>query len=98
MKYPKSVLIKDTVYDIVFVKKMRHKTRSGGLGITYGICDPSEAKILISKGIGKKKTLETLIHELLHAFEAEYDVDIPHRLVYRLEKPILDFLINNSLI
>jgi hypothetical protein len=37
----------------------------------------------------------TFCHEVLHAIEHEYEIVIPHRLVYLLEAPIERFVVDN---
>lgn len=38
---------------------------------------------------------ETLVHELGHAFEMDFGLTIPHKLIEALEKPIVQFLMSN---
>ena len=80
--YPKQIQIGDAIYKIKFV------ARIGNSRTTLGICDPSDYIIRIKKGMTKEETFATLIHELLHAFEAEYDINISHKAVYQLEQAI----------
>ncbi len=60
-----------------------------------GLCDPEKRVIYIRLGQPHSETFNTFIHEVLHAFEAEYDVDVPHETVYTLERALSDFLLTN---
>jgi len=87
-KYPKKLLIGDNEYRIVFVDRIE--------GVdTLGMCDPETNVIFIKNKLSDEERFNTLCHEILHAFEFEYDLDIPHKHIYALEKPILEFLLNN---
>ena len=37
--------------------------------------------------------LRTFIHEYLHAVEHEYDLKIPHKMIYELEKPLSSMVV-----
>lgn len=86
---PKTLVIGETVWDVKMVKKVP------GAKEAVGLCDNDNKEILIVKGQGRYETLKTLIHEILHSFEYEYNLDIDHRLIYALEEPILAFLVDN---
>ncbi len=86
-QYPKSVIIKDEEYKIRFVRKLGPKT--------FGECDPETREIRIRFGQGREETLKTMIHELFHAIEFEYDLKIKHRLIHNLEEPLFLFLLSN---
>jgi hypothetical protein len=86
---PRTILVGDTVWDVRFVRRiLEDKT-------AVGQADFDEKEILICLGIGKKEQAKTLIHELLHAFECEYKINLPHELIYKLEEPIYRFLCDN---
>lgn len=57
-----------------------------------GICNGLTKTIIIKSNLSDRQTLETLIHELLHAICFEFDVRIPHKLIYALEAPIIRIL------
>ena len=90
--YPKCIVVNDNVWDVRFVRRI-----PGEDPFTSGLCDPSEQTIYIKMGQSPEERLKTFLHELLHIFEAEYKIDIPHRLVHRLEDPFARFLIDNYL-
>lgn len=48
----------------------------------------SDGKIRLATGMETLEAYETLWHELLHSIEYEYEIKIPHELIYKLEKPL----------
>lgn len=86
---PRTVVVRDAVWDVRFVRSIREDKTA------VGQADFDEKEILICLGIGKKEQAKTLIHELLHAFECEYQIALPHDLIYKLEEPIYRFLCDN---
>jgi hypothetical protein len=90
---PRTVVVGETVWDIRFVRKIDDK-RSAGKE-TVGLCNDDDKEICVRLGIGKREQAKTLIHELLHALEFEYQISIPHELVYKLEEPIYRLLCDN---
>jgi hypothetical protein len=87
--YPKTLNIGDEVYTVKFVRKFKDRR-------TVGECDSSAKEIRIKTGQGPSETLKTFLHEVMHAlFEFEHDVNIPHKLIYKLEAPISQFLRDN---
>lgn len=87
--YPKQLHIGTEIYRIKFVRTFKEKD-------TLGECDPEAKEIRILCGQKPEDTLATLIHEVCHALlEFEHDIEIKHKLIYALEKPILQFLRDN---
>ncbi len=95
MKYPKRLKIGDRYYRIRFVKSIRGCNKPIGQGAIVGLCDPNKYEILIKIGMSDDETTKTLIHELGHCFENEYDINISHKAVYQLEEAMFDFLVAN---
>ena len=95
MKLPEFLLIGDSIWSVKLVRKIdypRHKVR-----ITVGLADPETCVISLKKSLSTEDKLEYFVHELIHALDHEYDLNIPHKLVYKLQKPIADFLRANFL-
>lgn len=86
---PKTLVIGNNVYDVMMVKRIAHSKDA------LGECDGANKEIYIVRGQGRYETLKTLIHEILHAFEFEYKLNIEHSLIYKLEEPILSFFCDN---
>ena len=95
--YPRELLVGDAVYKIRFVRKIDEggKVPEGSDLEVVGLCDPSEKEILILQGLDPLERFKALIHELLHAIEFEHDIEMAHALIYKLEEPIAQLLIEN---
>lgn len=82
--------VRDETYQIRYIRKFDDKK-------TMGECDPSKREIRIKTGLTPKQRFRTLIHEILHALEFEYDLDLKHKLVYDLEMPLYRLFKDNFL-
>jgi hypothetical protein len=93
MKIPAKIRIKARVsYQVVWTECIRDDET------TLGLCDPETRMIYLKMGQSETETIKSLIHEVLHAIEAEHDTPIPHRVVYTLEEGIFKMLKLNGLI
>lgn len=90
---PRTLMVGDSVWEIRFVRKMPHGNAKDKN--TVGMCCDDDKEICVRLGIGKREQAKTLIHELLHALEFEYQISIPHELIYKLEEPIYRLLCDN---
>lgn len=81
--------VNGSVYTIYFRRKIKHHLR--------GLCHGDTKSIDIALGMDMHETLSTVVHELLHAIEFENDFHIPHHVIYKLEKPLLQFILDNYL-
>lgn len=86
---PKHILVGNETYDIVFKKTV------DGDDTVFGSCDSGEKEIVIKIGLNPIDRAETLIHEIMHALEFEYNLDIPHALIHKLERPIRKLITDN---
>lgn len=93
--YPKEILVGDSFYKIKFVRRICHAATGTDMQ-TLGTCCPDDKEILILQGLDPMERLSTLVHELLHALEFEYEIEIPHKLIYQLERPITQLLMDNQ--
>lgn len=93
MKLPKEITIGESVWQV----RRPRKLKAPGKGEVLGLCDTVNQVIHVKAGLGYTETLVTFVHEVLHAFEDEYELDIPHELVYGLEAPIAYLLLDNFL-
>ena len=95
--YPREMNINGEVWELKF-KRVVEKTTTGKPLDTAGLCDPSERVITIQSGLSREETFDIWIHELLHAFEDEYDIKLSskqHRAgdrVYKLSNAIVKFI------
>jgi hypothetical protein len=90
-KFPKELHVNEETYSIKWVDKRPEWNNKRDCGL----CDPQTCTIYLKRGMNKAKAFRTLIHEAIHAMEAEYDIDLPHTVVYQLEKAIADTLLMN---
>lgn len=88
-QYPKEIVIGDNVWSVKFFRKKK------GHANTSGLCDPSTKTIWLKQGQTHTELMSTYIHEVLHAFEDEYNHPIPHKTIYALEQAIMNFLFAN---
>ncbi len=86
-KYPKTIHFASECYRIKFKKDMD----------CYGETNAVKKTITIKSGMSRRETLTTLVHELLHVIEFEAPVKLKHKTVYKLEKAIVELLLDNFL-
>jgi hypothetical protein len=61
-----------------------------------GLCDPGTKILWIRRQQNMLGTLTTLIHEALHGYEDERDIEIDHKVIEECGRIIASFLIENS--
>lgn len=88
--YPKEVTIRGNEWAVRFCKFV-----PGGHKSWIGYCDKHERTIWIVRRLGPKRTMRVFVHEVAHAFEAEYGLKIPHKLIQKLEWPVVNYLLEN---
>lgn len=59
----------------------------------FGETDPNTRTITLWHDQKPRAMLGTWIHEYLHAVEFEYDLKIPHRIIHKLEKPLVSMIL-----
>lgn len=91
-KIPKIIIINDNEWKVVFKKILRVAGTRAYNNLGYAHEDSKEIWIKNTKSITDEVKLEILAHELLHAIEFEYELDIPHHLIYKLEKPLVGLI------
>lgn len=85
--YPKEIFFGSERYRIRFKKNFE----------MYGETDWIKKVITIKAGMSRRETMSTLIHELLHVVQFEAPVKIKHKTIYKLEKAIVELLLDNFL-
>jgi hypothetical protein len=88
--YPAKLKIGDRTYRIRFVKLIRNDKS------VLGLFDPNRIEILIKKDQSHDETLKTMLHEICHGFQYEYDINTTHKSVYQMEEALFDFICANS--
>lgn len=86
--YPNTVFISGSTWEVKFSRKI--------VDGCDGLCDPSIKTIYLKQKQGKVELFKTLLHEALHAYGEELDIEIPHKIIYKMEDIIIDFIFNNE--
>ncbi len=60
-----------------------------------GLSCPVTRVITLDLDISPRLMFRTFCHEICHALEFEYELRIPHALIYALERPIASFVYQN---
>ena len=99
MRIPHKVKIAPGIfYHVVWVDKFDDPEQVGwsddGVG-TKKRPKKGPKLIYLKKGMSDKFTTEIFIHEVLHAIEFEYELKLPHSLVYALQGPLALLLTKN---
>jgi hypothetical protein len=93
LRLPKEIYFGDSVWSIKVVRKI---TEGGpGKGVTLGLTDSEKQEVTFKSRQSFEDKLETLVHECAHIIEHEYDIEIPHWLVYKIAKGFTRLLIDN---
>lgn len=90
-KFPQTLKIKTAIWNVVITNTLVNNEWE-----LYGLCDPSTRTIFIKKHLTQRQALSTFWHEVLHAFEYEYDLKLGHPLINKLEFAIADLLRFNT--
>ena len=87
--YKKFYTIGDCEWEVKFVRNFPSRPSDTGQ------CDPGNYTIRIKAGESREEKFLTFIHEIIHAFEDEYNFELKHEHVYKLERAIADFIVQN---
>jgi hypothetical protein len=91
MKIPSKICVKRGIYyEVVWVDEIESDPSLMGLCRDKG--EERSRQILLKRGMSKKDTWQTFIHELLHVLEFEHKIKISHKLIDQLESPIYQIL------
>lgn len=88
--WPTEFHIHEETYQVRWVSKFPGNDQK-----LSGLCDGSSHIIYLKKGMSKSQAFRTLTHELLHAIEFEYEIEVPHKLIHQFERGICDLLLSN---
>jgi hypothetical protein len=87
MKIPPKIRIKRGIYYKVVWQEVILDDHS-----CMGLADPKDRIIYLKLGMSNTDTIKTLIHELIHCCEFEWDQPIPHKITETLEEGIFKIL------
>lgn len=90
LKLPDEVKVRNETYRILKAKGVLLDDPE-----CVGYCDPEHRVIAINVEQTEKQQLRTFIHEILHALSDEFNIDIKHKSIYKLEKAIYRFIKDN---
>jgi Zn-dependent peptidase ImmA (M78 family) len=91
--YPSHFNVKDEVYEIRMVSRIPGENKT-----VEGMCDDGAKIIWIRKNQSPRGLLRTLVHELFHALDGEYNLRLRHEQVWKLETAVEAFLTDNFFI
>lgn len=94
MKIPKKLWIKESEWTIKSIKAIPEHGNTKK-SVTLGLCDPSDKIIYLKTGLPYQLKLDTVLHEIIHAIEFEYDFEIEHRHVYILAEAMAKVFVDN---
>lgn len=87
---PREVVVNGNFWRVRFVRRMPEGNENA-----IGLCVFDDKEILVMLCQSERERLATLIHELLHAIEHEYGVEIGHKLIGVIEYAVADMVINS---
>lgn len=93
MRFMREMLVGDSIWRL---KRNRKRQVLRGK-ILDGLCDPSEQTIYVYAGLKGKPALVAAVHEFFHILEDEYEVEIGHGIIEKIEEGVAQFLIDNFL-
>ncbi len=82
--FPKLITVNKAIYHITFFTKLTQDD--------HGFCDADSKIIGLSRNQTRKEMFSTLVHEVIHALEAEYNLPIGHARINKIEEVIIDLL------
>lgn len=89
---PRHVFIKDSFYTVLFKRNLADFI---GIKSVIGYCDGEKQIIFIQIGLSAEVLFATFMHEVMHSIEFEYNIKIPHKLIYKMDAPLAKFLADN---
>ncbi len=92
MIFPRRLKIVGRYWRVSLKERVRYRGRDQS-----GVCHTDSRHIEVQEDTPLDE-LSTLIHECLHAIEAETGLNIPHHFVEKLERPIAELLVENPAI
>lgn len=85
--YPTKIYYQSECYKVKFKRNLD----------CFGKTDGNRKEIVIKANLSARETMATLVHELLHVIEFETPIKLKHKNIYKLERAIVDMLLDNFL-
>lgn len=89
-QYPKFLEVRDEKYSIRIVDRIPGQDKH-----TFGLCDDDDKIIWLRKKQSRRGLFRTLLHELLHAIECEYNIKLKHKRINVLELALEALITDN---
>jgi F420-dependent methylenetetrahydromethanopterin dehydrogenase len=70
---------------------------ANGRGRVLGLCDGEDRIIYLADDLKGRRLVQTFLHEAIHAVDYDFNIKIPHKLVYALDRHLGNFLWTNYL-
>lgn len=87
---PRELLIGESLWVIKFARVVPGEEKD-----LLGLCNPCEKTIYIKQKQSFQERLDTLIHELIHAINFEYNFEIKHQHIYKLATCFAKLVVDN---
>lgn len=88
--YPREITVGDNTWRVRFCRRIPDHGPE-----VLGLCHFTDKIIYIKLGQSPEERLSTFFHEVIHAFTEEYGIHVPHKLIYKLEKPLAWLFLDN---
>jgi hypothetical protein len=85
--FPATLRIKRAIWHIIITNTLDFDGQT-----VFGLCVPRTRTIYIKKNLTMRLALRTFWHEVSHAFEYEYDLNLGHRKINKLEVALADLI------
>lgn len=95
-EYPREIIVGDSLWRVRFIRRIPADLEMDSNDT--GACCPADHTIYIKMGQTPVERFKTFVHELIHAAEYEWQIDMPHKIVEDLEEPIYRILLDNGII
>ena len=95
MKLPKTVKVLSKTYTVDVVEPTLGVLAMEGVPSVYGLQRARNCSILINKMMHPDQQRDTLIHELLHAYDFDMKIGLSEKQTHRLASCILSMLKDN---
>lgn len=89
--FPSELLIGSAIWKIIWRRRM-----PPGAANCDGFACYSENIIYMRLGQKPKERFSTFVHEVLHAIDDEYGLDLKHKTIYKLEESIAKLIEDNG--
>lgn len=94
MKLPKKINILSDVYDVVYCDTI-NDVGGDDMPQLWGCVKFKEREIRIYKHLSDIATMQTVMHEVVHAYENKFGLDVDEKTVELISSLFVEFVIRN---